>query len=518
MSDWREVDFWDQFVRHPERQPVPLTADERVITEIEALLPDPHAPAVQARAKQRVLSAGRAGAVAPPILPTVAPVTFPVSPPGRHAVSANPLTRHWAAIAAALLLMLGSLSFWVRLEGSPSGTGRENGAVIPAVSDRFGNVPLLGVNPGRTNVVPGPGLVDNPKILWSYTVRKPVRTAPLMVDGIVYFGISSPSPADPGEVVAVTASEGTQLWSYPTAAGLTAAFAVDGQTLFVLDDRQQLYALDTETGKERWQISLRDDPAYSFAYLGALNVSDGKLIVSSGSTMSVAASGKAVFVGIPSPDWIEGDPRVTAISTFDGSVLWDVPAYPDHSSGGLLALSMNDGTVLWNHAGAPARLGPTFLDGVVYYGETGPSTLVALDASTGETRWRTIVSEAVVWDGIASPAVTANLVLAGLTTGDLLAVNRATGTPAWSTHLFAAGIFHNSLSAVGVTGNVAIALAYGGISAVDLTNHTPLWHLQVDVDYTSPPVLLPNRVLQVASEPSSEENIVVMFQPPPESP
>ena len=109
-------------------------------------------------------------------------------------------------------------------------------------------------------------------------------------------------------ILAVRASDGTPIWSFPTEHGLSSAFLLDQGTLYAVDDAGIIYAVDALKGTEKWTIALHEDEPYSLTWYGAPLMLDGKLVFSAGSTMAVAAGENAVFVGRPADDWIEGTP------------------------------------------------------------------------------------------------------------------------------------------------------------------------------------------------------------------
>jgi outer membrane protein assembly factor BamB len=486
MFDQPDHDFWDRLVTHPTLPPPARTTDDRIILAIDGLLPDATSARARARARAHVL----ANTTRPlPVQPTGA-IPLPKAPlmfgpkTGSHRRPAR--TPHpWAAIAATLLLVLSAIAVWWTTGSTvlPHRSLLDNSGIIPAPSEPTGNVSMLGIDPGRTNAGPGPSPLTAPTEQWSYFVRGTVRTAPVVVDGVAYFGQSAESPEDPGAILAVRASDGAPIWTVPTGHGLTAAFLLDQGTLYAVDDAGIIYAIDALTGTEKWTIALHEDHPYSLTWYGAPLMLDGKLIFSSGSTMSVAAGKNTVFVGRPADDWIEGDPHVYAVSPTDGSIIWDVPGFPGQTPQGLIALSIDHGSLLWSHSGSPAFLGPAYADGTVYYGEAEPTALVALDAQTGIESWRTVLAEGRQWDGVGSPAITSDAVLAGLTSGSLVSLDRHNGQQQWTTQVFSGDPRWSLQSGLTVAGNQAIAIGNGAVAGIDLTSHEPVWHEAINFGY-----------------------------------
>jgi outer membrane protein assembly factor BamB len=411
------------------------------------------------------------------------------------------------------LLVLSGIAVWWTTGSTllPQGSLQDDGGIIPAASEQTGNVSMQGIDPGRTNTVPGPGPLSAPAELWSYFVRGTVRATPVVVDGVTYFGQSAESPQDPGAIMAVHATDGTPIWSFPTGHGLSAAFLLDQGTLYAVDDVGIIYAIDALTGTEKWTTPLHEDRPYSLTWYGAPLMLDGKLVFSSGSTMSVAAGENSVFVGRPADDWIEGDPHVYAISPDDGSIIWDVSGFPGQAPQGLIALSIDDGSLLWSHSGSPAFLGPAYADGTVYYGEANPTALVALDAQTGAESWHTVLAEGRQWDGAGSPAITSDAVLAGMISGSLVSLDKRSGQQQWSMQALSGDPRWAMQSGVTVAGDQVIVVGNGAVSSVDLTSIAPLWHEDIDAGFSNSlvPVVADGRIYLPAIVDSSDRGGIV---------
>jgi outer membrane protein assembly factor BamB len=486
MSDSHPYDYWDRLILDRESIPAPVNDDDRTILAIDSLFPIVSAPHARAWARERVFERLPAPRVPDPGVISRS-LVLNRSACAQRPIGILPPRRRWALLAAAFLLVLSAAGIWLG-QGHASllfGPNENDGGIIPAVSEQTGNIPMRGIDPGRTNVAPGPGVETTPVVLWSHAVEGSARTSPLVVDDVVYFGQSAMSPDQPGTILAVRADDGSLIWSHPTLHGLTAAFLLDAGTLYAIDDNGIVYAVDARTGDERWREAIQGDDVYRFTWYGAPLMVNGRLIVSSGSALAVSASDRSLFVGHPAEDWIEGDPHVYALSPIDGSVVWDVSGFPRNDSGGVISLSALDGSLLWSHAGEPAYLGPSYFDGVVFFGVGNPTALVALDAVTGRERWRTELASGVAWDGLGTPTVTGTAVIAGLTSGDVVGVDRESGTQLWVKHLFSKGSAYPLTymqSDVAVAGDQVIAVGNGAIAAIDLADQSILWHVAAGIE------------------------------------
>src|SRR5436305_2241612 len=147
-----------------------------------------------------------------------------------------------------------------------------------------------------------------------------------------------------------------QAWSFTSSSGdFTGTPVVAAGVLVAGDYSGKVYALDAVSGKVRWSKAL------------------GEPIDGSAAIDTAAPGGPTVFVPLAH----EGGPRVAALALSDGHVRWS--------------------TELTNQPTSSAYGSPTFWNGTVYMGTSGPNgdgstargTVVALDERTGDVRWRT---------------------------------------------------------------------------------------------------------------------------------
>src|SRR5947209_1172247 len=141
-----------------------------------------------------------------------------------------------------------------------------------------------------------------------------------------------------------------------------------------------VYALDAVTGAVRWSRNV------------------GQPITGSAAIDTAAPGGPAVFVPVAQ----SGSPRLLAFSLANGATRWD--------------------TVLTRQANASVFGSPTYWNGTVYMGTSGPNndnthargSVVALDEATGAVRWQTFTvppghDGAAVWSTPAIDTATGRL-------------------------------------------------------------------------------------------------------------
>ncbi|MEZ4530337.1 MAG: PQQ-binding-like beta-propeller repeat protein [Thermomicrobiales bacterium] len=131
-----------------------------------------------------------------------------------------------------------------------------------------------------------------------------------------------------------------------------------------------------------------------------------------------------------SDEWVEGEEHVYAVSPDDGTVRWETTGHADLQEAAL-ALSLADGSVAWTHPGTPAFLGPSYVDGTVFYGEHVRAGDIALDAATGREEWQAKMASTDEFDGRSSPSVTSDLVVVATVSGVVVGIDRGNGEIRW---------------------------------------------------------------------------------------
>ena len=267
--------------------------------------------------------------------------------------------------------------------------------------------PFRGGDAAHTNQSPfeGPKGTKDMVVAWEYqTPHGAVSVSPAIgADGTVYGG------ADDGTLYALDGDTGAEKWAvhFPpfvfASPAVTSAFG--GIVYFGLEDGR-LVALHTADGTTAWE----------FVYFGsndrfvyAVNGKDGKLkwkfetVHEIWTCAAIAGDGKRLFIGTT------GDGAMYGIDTGSGKAAWTVTVgYPMYSSpllvgdfvvfgaddGKVHALSQADGTEAWSYLSgepidAPIRFSPSVdADGnVLFVDWTG--RLIGLDAKTGTMVWTT---------------------------------------------------------------------------------------------------------------------------------
>jgi len=179
----------------------------------------------------------------------------------------------------------------------------------------------------------------------------------------------------------------------------------------------------------------------------------------------------------------EKEPVISGGIAQDGGVLYVTSGYNE-----ALALNPEDGSIYWRaKISAPSRAAPTIKNGRVFITTLG-NNVIALDAKDGKTLWEHEgISETTGLLGAASPAVDDNIVIAALSSGDLLALRADTGAVLWEDNLSNSLRFGRTTSGLSdirgypvIFGDAVIAISYGGkIVVIDKKTGRRKWQQEI---------------------------------------
>jgi outer membrane protein assembly factor BamB len=281
---------------------------------------------------------------------------------------------------------------------------------------------------------------DSGSTLWRFETMGTVQCEPLYdadLD-VVYFG------SNDGALYAVHASDGALVWRYDTGAEVARRAVRDGETLFVGNAADNLFALERRTGRAMWHV--HRTPSLGMEVSGYAGPS---------------LDGSSVFFAF-------SDGHVAAYDSRDGSERWpavdlsaeaeqskgteglryldvDTTPVPDDLgslgrvifvasySGGVFALDEDRGSVLWRSDEATGVTELTMwrelehstrMPGLsdvdrpplvpkreLLLASSGPTGLWALEPATGKTVWRVPIPEG----GITAPVPIMGALLVGTT-------------------------------------------------------------------------------------------------------
>ncbi|MFV2001520.1 MAG: PQQ-binding-like beta-propeller repeat protein [Paracoccaceae bacterium] len=189
-----------------------------------------------------------------------------------------------------------------------------------------------------------------------------------------------------GELVALEAASGAELWRQQLDAAATGAPSVKGNQVFVVTRDARAWAIDTTSGRVKWQLA--GTPSGTGVVGGAGPAIGNKLVIFPyGSTEMVAAlrtgglqmwrssvSGSRVGRVYAKITDITGDPVLR------GGVI-----YAGNPSGRTVAIDAEDGTRIWT--AQEGATGPVWVDGGAVFLISDQAELIRLNAANGGRVW-----------------------------------------------------------------------------------------------------------------------------------
>jgi len=313
----------------------------------------------------------------------------------------------------------------------------------------------------------GPG-----ELLWKFETETRLRsfthslvgpTSAAIADGMIYFG------GFDGNLYAVDRQTGQERWRFETGDSVFAfpPTIADGVIYFGSFD-YNLYAVDIETGQEKWRFETRgkvdSSPAIvdGVAYFGSWDNNFYAVDIETGQEKWRFETGGRV----------ETSPSVVDGAVYFGS--WD-----DH----FYAVDIETGQEKWKFKTGFHSMGnsssPAIVDGVVYIG-SDDKHLYALDLETGQEIWRFNTKG----DTPSSPTIVDGVVYIGSQDAHLYAVNSQTGQEKWKfrTNGF---VFSSPTVADGV---VYVGSRDYNLYAVDSQTGQELWRFETEGAVIGSPV------------------------------
>jgi outer membrane protein assembly factor BamB len=321
----------------------------------------------------------------------------------------------------------------------------------------------------RDGVYEGEGPRDAPDLKWSFETQGRVRSSPVVVNGLVYVG------SDDGSVYALDAETGELCWQLETGGPVVSSAAVVDGVVYIGSTDSYLYAIGALTGDELWSLSrgpemaVTSSPAVAYGVVFA-----GFGVWGSGALSGIdAATGEEVWRYRK-----QAGPKGTA----SAAIVDDMLICPSPSIW-TYAADLCDEQPVWTCEEGASHTVPAIADGMVFWLD---SRLNAVDLATGELIWQ------LAFEGIrqglqeqqqSSPAVRGGVLYVGTDTRQVLALDAATGEERW--RFEAPAEFQSSPALAGDT--LYIGCRDGHLYALDATTGAELWRLETGGPVQSSP-------------------------------
>ncbi len=358
-------------------------------------------------------------------------------------------------------------------------------------------VVVLGAGAAAFIALATPGDVSHPNVEFTAptTATHPAVTTPSKkpVDTALWqtYGFTPPRTRDYSDAPADLHAPFHRGWTYRGTALLEFPPAIDGPSLYVLDDDGVLTAIDKATGHVRWKRKL------------------GRLAAAS----PAVGDGNVYAVALQANDG-SGGGRAAAFGPRHGHMIWsrDLPARAESSpvlQNGILYFGSEDGTVYalrardgrthWIfHASGPVKGGPALANGILYFGDYG-GHVYAVRASDGHLVWSVGTNGTRFGFGsgnfYSTPAVAFGRVYLGNTDGRVYSFAAHSGKLAWATQT---GAYVYSSAAVadirGVGPTVYIGSYDGNFYAFDARSGAKRWSYAAGGRISGSPTIVGNVV------------------------
>ena len=302
-------------------------------------------------------------------------------------------------------------------------------------------------------------------LIWQYTVSGPVDSSVAVMENLLYVGLRD------GNVLALDVKTGRKTWSFKTGGPIYGSPVVDRGVVFIGSGDSKVYAIDAVDGTKRWEFQAKRPISSSLAvnqkvvvvtsedrFLYILDRVNGRVLMDfriSTSSHSPVLVESQLFLseglrGLTAIDWNAGDIVFERFRLWLGIQLfaWGIVESPPVEKGWI-----------WSYGPPRENLvgPPTFAWGHIY--AATPSTLIALDPSTGEVLWKFNGKR----DFNKSPFIMGEEIFVVDIEGRLYAIDVRTGQKLWDF------VFGDAAASepVGVQGVIYVTSSDGTLYAIE---------------------------------------------------
>jgi len=276
------------------------------------------------------------------------------------------------------------------------------------------------------------------KLLWRFqTQGKEIPAPPTVADGMVYFGSTD------GNVYAVNADNGAQLWQFPTDGTILGSPTVDTGVVYAGSDNGSLYALDAKTGNKLWTYHAATSS--EIVAVGTVTVVNGSIYGTSSNNSSHsfvfavdAKTGAQSWIQqvnnelLSAPQFSDGKLYVVTAALTQAGKSTSIESHLDvfDAATGALPQQTSQDTESIN-ANIPLLGAPTVANGVVFYTALN-GDVSAVSAGDAAVQWKHSFGGQID----AAPQVANGFVYVGVSNGSIqnnpiLALNAGDGSPHW---------------------------------------------------------------------------------------
>lgn len=348
--------------------------------------------------------------------------------------------------------------------------------------------------PDHAGVSKATGVPQLSGLLWRIQTQGPVRSSPTLVGNEVFVGSGD------GNLYALDARTGGERWRFTASAGVSSSPAVTADAVFFTALDGSIYAVSRRDGRLRWRVGTGPLAPLPWGYEGTDYYASSPVV---GGGLAFAGSGDGHVYALDAESGRERWRFRTGGRVRSSPALVDGTLYVGSFDGILYALDARTGAERWRHATEGTTLlsanfgydrrsiqsSPAVVNGVVYVGSRDGS-LYALSARDGSRRWR-YAHDATSW-AISSPSVRDSVVYEGSSDGHFFHTLRASdGRELWRV------VSEHSVWASPVAAGPIVYIAEGGydargaglVRALDAATGEERWRYRVGGGVLSSPAV-----------------------------
>jgi outer membrane protein assembly factor BamB len=243
-------------------------------------------------------------------------------------------------------------------------------------------VAMFRANCQRTGWFDAVGVRQISELKWKFPTQGWVSSSPAVAYGMVFFGSWD------GTLYALKVAAGDQMWKYATGGPMSCSAAVADSKVFMGASDGNFYAFDAETGKPKWMVKT-EGPVTSSAAIFQQTVyfggSDGTLATAGGIVYLTSWDGNMYALDLETGQekWrVESGSKITCSPAVGyGKV------YFGNGDGKFFAMDMKTGQENWRgQIAGPVSSSPALAYFSVYFG-SGDRSLHVMDCNSGKEKW-----------------------------------------------------------------------------------------------------------------------------------